>query len=122
MNKFILSLVFLFSAQAHAFLSSDDATRVLKVIDQTCGDSWCEGAFDIEFSSIRCSKRNSLCLLDLNLKDSFHEGSAMSRTCSIERVRHVDDLVNNLDRDAGLTDTAKNAISECIEQLNAQLK
>jgi hypothetical protein len=50
-SKFFITLLFLGLAHGAAAAPSD-AERIRKAIDDICGDSWCEGAFDFRFQDV----------------------------------------------------------------------
>lgn len=50
-TKFIIALLF-FAKPYAALASTEDADRIMKAIDDICGDSWCEGAFDYHFQKV----------------------------------------------------------------------
>ncbi len=50
-TNFFISLFFLTGAAA-ASAAVSDGDRIMKAIDDICGDSWCEGAFDFRFQQV----------------------------------------------------------------------
>jgi hypothetical protein len=50
-SKFFITLLFLNCAHG-AEAAPSDAERIRKAIDDICGDSWCEGAFDFRFQEV----------------------------------------------------------------------
>lgn len=50
-TKFFIMLLFLTGAQGASGTASD-GERIRKAIDDICGDSWCEGAFDFRFQQV----------------------------------------------------------------------
>jgi hypothetical protein len=50
-TKFFIMFLMLGGAQGASGAASD-AERIKKAIDDICGDSWCEGAFDFRFQEV----------------------------------------------------------------------
>lgn len=52
---------------ATEFLTSVQKNQLLTSIDNTCGDTWCEGDFDFSFDSVNCSKEKHSCTFTFDL-------------------------------------------------------
>jgi hypothetical protein len=50
-TKFFLMVLILTGTQ-RASAAASDADRIKKAIDDICGDSWCEGAFEFRFQQV----------------------------------------------------------------------
>lgn len=77
-------------------LTVAQARTVLRLIDNTCGDTWCDGDFDFAFKKIVCQPtRNSCTLTTLVTYPAFSDQtpSYYWRSCRMIGVSHFGDLV-----------------------------
>ncbi len=106
-------------------LTPTQEQTALKLIDDICGDTWCEGDDDFRFDALSCCAASQSCTLSLELlpregvsspKRDYH------RSC---RTRHFTGF-------AALVDTAPNgyqslnqdyyfALTDCISTLESEL-
>ena len=50
-------------------LTAKQAKDVLTMLDDTCGDSWCEGDFDWQFQKLTCDFGKKSCTLTVLITD-----------------------------------------------------
>ena len=116
---FILPVLF-FAFNAEAFLTPSQSENVLQVIDQACGDSWCEGAYDIQFDSLRCSRHQRVCQVKMTFVDS-EDRTASTQVCLIEQVHHAEDLIQDIGRPSEkLTKETREALGACVTAFYSQ--
>ncbi len=83
MNSRILFIItglffIFFAAQANA-ISQTEEKKVLLLLNNFCGDAWCEGAYDIHFKSIQFnSSHKAYVLAAATTADSSDESTASS--------------------------------------------
>lgn len=69
----MLSFAGLLGSPAHAsstsgpVLTGAQQRAVLDLIDDACGDTWCEGDFRFDFRTFTCDRRHRTCTLGLRL-------------------------------------------------------
>ena len=54
-------------AQAKDILNEKQKDTTLELLNNLCGDTWCEGDFEYEFDQIDCSKHKKNCKIELNV-------------------------------------------------------
>jgi hypothetical protein len=141
-----LTLLLATSAGCGATISADDASEsesfgvdeqtlqtnaltrvqsqtVLKLIDDICGDTWCEGDYNFRFHRIFCSHSKGTCRLTFQMV--AHQGgppvsSARWASCATDGFSGFDSLVET---SAGgyqsLQSAYYEALSACISRLEA---
>ncbi|MEO6603321.1 MAG: hypothetical protein ABIQ16_25780 [Polyangiaceae bacterium] len=110
-------------------LTKGQASTVLRLVDDICGDTWCEGDHNFHFDRIECSrpcgKVPGTCRLELRIfpyDADLKTGPTYARSCKTSGFRGF----------ASLVDTAPNgyqslnweyydALSACINDLESQL-
>lgn len=66
MKKLILLVLLSTSIFANTLIDQQES-RVLREIDNMCGDSWCEGEFNYDFDSLECNAETNSCVLTFSL-------------------------------------------------------
>ena len=108
---FILSLAL--AMPAHAFLTETESEQVINALNDTCADNWCEGAYDIHFAAIRCSRHNRGCLLYMRVTDSYDEKAAPKNySCLLEPLNSATEILNPTM--VGLTVDFTSIVTKCI--------
>lgn len=110
-------------------LTSKQAKTVLKLVDDMCGDSWCEGDHNFHFDRIECSRgcgqAAGTCRLDFRIfpyDTDLKTGPTYARSCKTSGFNGF----------ASLVDTAPNgyqslnweyydALSACINDIESKL-
>jgi hypothetical protein len=109
-------------------LSSSEQQTALKLIDDICGDTWCEGDHNFAFDRLTCrtapadSPSGGTCTLKLRIITREDAPRSYRRACTTSGFRGFESLVDtaesgyqSLDWDYYLT------LSDCISQLEAAL-
>lgn len=101
----LISLLSLASAPAHAFISSQEEVTLLAALNE-------QNSPQVQFENIRCSVRNRLCLVKMELSNSRKVG------CMIERLNDASDLykeaVVNGKNQLVLSDYSAEALRQCL--------
>ena len=77
-------------------LSPTQEKIALKLIDDICGDTWCEGDYNFDFRALTCDSRQMTCTLRFQMFpwDTVASGSsAYSRSCETTGFSGFDSLV-----------------------------
>lgn len=82
---------------------------VLRVIDTTCGDSWCESDYNYKFLSVQFNiSRNTTTLFFQRIKD---EKEILDRKCEIEGYSSPDEIITHHDLEPEFYDKLNSCIS-----------
>jgi hypothetical protein len=116
------------SALCKNALSAAEEKTALKLIDDICGDTWCDGDNNFAFDRLTCrpaatnSSTGGSCTLKLRLIPRDDSGRSYARTCTTSGFFGFDSLVDtaengyqSLDWDYYL------ALTDCITRLEAEL-
>lgn len=114
---------------ASSGLTKQQAATVLKLVDDICGDSWCEGDRNFHFDQIRCTRpcanTKGSCRLSFRMfpyDSDLRTGPTYARTCTTPGFNGF----------ASLVDTAPNgyqslnweyydALTSCISEVESRL-
>jgi len=112
-------------ADAVSSLTADQAQAVLKVIDDKCGDTWCNGDFDFRFKKIVCQPaRNSCTLLTFDIYPAFSDEkpSYYWRSCRMTGFSQYADLIDTSPNGyRTLTPGFDDAIYNCTQKIEASI-
>ena len=101
-------------------LSPEEEQRALQEIDAMCADTWCEGSFDFEFHTFRCSFLEGLCVLGFKFISVYDEELGLLKI-DVENVctLFVDSYSELWDKSFQLLPHIYEQISYCIEDSEA---
>lgn len=110
-------------------LSKKQATTVLKLVDDICGDTWCEGDHNFRFDNIQCQagcgKKPGSCRLTLRIfpyDSDVKTGPTYTRTCKTGGFTGFSSLVDTAPNGyQSLNWEYYDALSACINQLEGEL-
>jgi hypothetical protein len=112
-------------ADAASSLDPAQAQTVLRLIDNVCGDTWCDGDFDFRFKKIVCQpQRGSCTLLTFDIYPAFSDAkpSYFWRSCRVSGVSRFEDLVSTAASGyQTLTPSFQESMSECIDKIEASI-
>lgn len=107
-------------------LTPREAATVLRLIDDRCGDTWCEGDYNFAFRRVTCSERSGSCTLTLQVFP--REGVPASRkmywrSCKSAGFTGYDSLVLSLDSGySTLQEGYYAALTECISHIETRIE
>ena len=100
-------------------LSRAEERIVLKLVDDICGDTWCEGDYDFRFRRLFCDSNAATCSLIFQM--ASREGAGTSWRPQMCRTGGFLDFDSLVETSSGgyqwLTDGYYKALSACIGQL-----
>ena len=106
-------------------LSAAQAKTTLRLIDNICGDTWCDGDYDFGFRRLTCSKAAHTCTLTLQ---AFPEEGVTSsqhsywRACKTPGFTGFASLVSTAPNGyQSLNDDYYDLLSECISRVESNL-
>lgn len=104
-------------------LTPRQAKTVLRLVDNICGDTWCEGDFNFAFHRIDCDARAETCTLSLELISRDEEGQAVyPRTCTTGGFTGFTSLVETSDGGyQSLNWDYYTSLTECIARIEEEL-
>lgn len=107
-------------------LTPAQAQTTLKLIDDICGDTWCEGDYDFGFRRLTCDKTKRTCTLLLQLFSRDGEGAARKsyfRSCKTPGFTGFSSLVATAPNGyQSLQSDYYDALSECISRIETKLR
>ena len=102
-------------------LSPAQEKIALKLIDDICGDTWCEGDYNFDFRALTCDYRRMTCTLRFQMFpwDTVASGSsAYSRSCETTGFSGFDSLVATAPNGyQSLVPSFYDALTTCIGNL-----
>ena len=106
-------------------LSAAQSKTVLRLIDNICGDTWCDGDYDFGFRRLTCSKVGQTCTLTLQafpIDGVKASQKSYWRSCKTPGFTGFDSLVNTAPSGyQSLTDGYYDVLSECISRVESNL-
>jgi len=105
-------------------LTKTQSSTVLKLLDDICGDTWCEGDFDWHFPKIVCHFTPGTCTLTFRITDpNPTPAKTYWRSCKVSGLKSFDDLVDTAPNgyqslDNGFYDD----VSLCIDHIEKSLR
>ena len=113
--RLIIFFILIFNIQQAYTTIEISEDQVLKIIDNTCGDTWCEGDFNFKFLELNLDPSNETATLIFNLVDEWSKPIRLLRTsCVITNVRSFSDLTSSHQRNPRLKDHIYDSLSDCI--------
>ncbi len=122
----ILTLAGLFAeapAQTPSLLTEQEASQILRALDDLCGDTWCEGDNNFSFDALSCDPEKG-CSLDLTVKPYEYLGQVLPPhpyTCVFPALIERS-AIARLDADpsgelrVSYAETLRDALSTCISE------
>ena len=117
-------------ALSSSALTKKQAATVLKLIDNICGDSWCEGDHNFHFDQIQCQKpcgsaRAGTCQVTFRIfpyDSDLETGPTYVRTCKTPGFTGFSSLVDTaVNGYQSLNWDYYDALSACISEVESQL-
>jgi hypothetical protein len=109
-------------------LSNHQEATALKLIDDICGDTWCEGDHNFRFDRLECQKgcgsRAGTCQLTFRLfsyDTEIDTGPTYERSCRTGAFTGFDSLVSTQGSYQSLQPAYYDALSECISRVESAL-
>jgi hypothetical protein len=109
-------------------LSRSESRTVLQLIDNICGDTWCEGDHNFSFDKIECrrgcSTRPGSCKLTFRLHSydtTIEAGPTFTRACRTPGFTGFDSLVHTIGEYQSLQPSYYDALTECIARVESTL-
>lgn len=91
----IILLVSSFNSFAKEFLTNEQKRIVLAEIDNVCGDTWCEGDFNYEFTFLKCDDIKKSCTLEFSSYYHSDLESVEFNSCNVQTFTQFSDLITN---------------------------
>jgi hypothetical protein len=106
-------------------LTSKEAKTVLRLVDDVCGDTWCDGDYDFGFRRVACSRRTKTCTLTMQIFP--RDGAAGTprdywRSCKTPGFTGFASLVTTAPNGyQSLDESYYSALTECIARIEQRL-
>ncbi|MEO7034742.1 MAG: hypothetical protein ABI548_12615 [Polyangiaceae bacterium] len=106
-------------------LTAAQSKTVLRLIDNICGDTWCDGDYDFGFRRLACSNAGQTCTLTLQAFPVDGVSASQKsywRSCKTPGFTGFRSLVNTAPSGyQSLTDAYYDVLSECISRVESNL-
>jgi len=111
-------------ATASSDLTKAQSTLILKLLDDVCGDSWCEGAYDWHFPKIVCHFSPGTCTLTFRITDpNPTPQKTYWRSCKVTDLHAFGELVDTAPNGyQSLVDGFYDKVSGCIDHIEDDLR
>jgi len=87
----------------------------LELIDNICGDTWCEGEFDFEFNHFEIDSNKSEALVEFTLISEWHNGELLFKTeCRLKNINSIDQVITYYRGNPELNNSFYEDLSLCI--------
>ena len=117
LNFFNSLAVFMILFSNPCFSRIDISELTLEVIDNICGDTWCEGEFDFDFREIKIDEIERMALVDFSLiLNRSTQTVRHDTTCAISNVSSFDDVIEFRNGSLSLTDEFFKKLNLCISE------
>jgi hypothetical protein len=112
------------------FLTKKELSQALTLIDNTCGNIWCEGSFNFDFLSINCSLEKQNCTVEMDLltydytDDEETEVIALTGECTLNNINSYNDIfkIDLFIHKYYLVDSFVVELSDCITDLETKAR
>lgn len=106
-------------------LTAAQEKLVLQLIDDLCGDSWCEGAHDYVFAKMRCSFTAKTCTLTMKIIDPAYDAQPERdfwRSCKMTSIDAFTSMVDTAQNGyQSLSDPFYDKLNGCVDKLEATI-
>jgi len=123
MKLYLLICLVTFSVQAQEFLTTPQKEQALFLLDNICGDTWCEGDYNFLFDKIKCDKKSKSCMVDFTMietnypnNDDTEVNFCYSTSCKIEGINSYRNIAEDKN---SLTDYFYEKFGDCILEKEA---
>jgi hypothetical protein len=110
-------------------LTAAQASTALKLIDDICGDTWCEGDHNFRFDQLvchaGCGGRAGTCKLTFRLfsyDTDVETGPTYTRSCTTPGFTGFESLVQSTGTYQSLVPAYYEALTECIGRVESELR
>jgi hypothetical protein len=104
-------------------LTTDQQKLVLLLIDDRCGDSWCEGDYDFRFKKMVCAfTTKESCTMTVMAIDTADVHRYYWRSCKMTGILRWEDLVQTFPNGyQDITDPFFDKLTTCMDSIEANL-
>ena len=95
-------------------LSDEQERTALELLDDICGDTWCEGSYDWRFEDLTCDFSAGNCTLALLAREYSEPPVIEPLVCSLEDLHGYDELVEGTDSYQSLVWSFYEKVGACI--------
>jgi len=104
-------------------LTNEQAAVALKLLDDICGDTWCEGEYNWHFPKIACRFAKSTCTLSFRVTTYDDPPKNYMRGCKVRDLTRFEDLVQTAPNGyQSLNDAFYDKVSACISRIEDDLR
>ena len=112
MKKLLFSIIISFNSFA-LDLSHEDLS--LELLNNICGDTWCEGDFNFEFTDLEINKKDKSAVVNFEMIDEWYDTEKRFSTfCVVPKISSFQDVIDFDSNKKYLTDYFYETLGECI--------
>ena len=118
--KILVKILFVFTFSIQTSFSnnhSDNAEHALELLDNICGDTWCEGDFNFEFTDLEINKKDKSAVVNFEMIDEWYDTEKRFSTfCVVPNISSFKDVIDFNSNKKYLTDYFYETLGECISE------
>ena len=94
----ILILIILLSKKNSDIITDNQKIQIIELIENECGDSWCEGDYDYEFINFSCNKNVEVCKMSFYFINTDNDMKSSLQYCFFYKITRLDQVLMNVKR------------------------
>ena len=98
---------------------------ILKLVDDVCGDSWCEGDYNFKFAKLKCSFTAKTCTITLDIidpQDGAKPQRDFWRSCKMTKIAGFTSMIDTAPNGfQSLGDDFYSKVDACITKLESHI-
>jgi hypothetical protein len=104
-------------------LTAEEQKLVLRLVDNRCGDTWCDGDYDWRFKKITCSfASKQACTMTTMAIDTIDTHKYYWRSCKMTGIRSFDEMVVTFPNGyQDITEAFGTKLDDCMAKLERSL-
>ena len=103
-------------------LTATQAKKALDSMNDHCGDAWCEGDFDLDFTKLVCDFGAKTCTFTVTITDpgetdSKSDDRTFVRSCKMTQLASYSDLMKTSGSFLDMTDAFFDKVGDCVAKV-----
>ena len=111
-----------FASGVTELFSPSERNQVIRTIDNTCGDSWCEGDYNFKFVNFSCDKFKKACDLSFHFIKSDEQEKQIYSPIQVCHFKNIKNLSQIKDGDFSLNQNFYDELTECISNRESEVQ
>jgi hypothetical protein len=111
---------------AHTDLSAPQSKSALGSMNDHCGDAWCEGDFDLDFTKLVCDFTAKTCTFTVTVTDPGEtdaktDDRTFIRSCKMTALSSYADLMEKTGTFEDMTDGFFQKVDDCVAKVESSI-